>query len=154
MLSVYITGTYLIFKKIYFLTWKLSWERETDRQTDKERATCVHARNINLFVKVVFFFRLSSFKLQSSIDLLSHVYRNFLTIYYHTCTLFKVDKTRNHQKIQNWNETQNTKKTEKNIRKQIKSAENWACEACCQIYQNRLPTPASSACGRDRFDRR
>lgn len=76
-------------------------DRHTDRQTDKERATCVHARNINLFVKVVFFFRLSSFKLQSSIDLLSHVYRNFLTIYYHTCTLFKVDKTRNHQKIQN-----------------------------------------------------
>lgn len=56
MLSVYITGTYLILKKIYFLTWKLSWERETDRQTDKERATCVHARNINLFVKVVLLF--------------------------------------------------------------------------------------------------
>lgn len=75
--------------------------RKRDRQTDKERATCVHARNINLFVKVVFFFHLSSFKLQSSIDLLSHVYRDFLTLYYHTCTLFKVDKTRNHQKIQN-----------------------------------------------------
>lgn len=99
MLSVYITGTYLILKKIFF---NLKAElRKRDRQTDKERATCLHARNINLFVKVVFFFRLSSFKLQSSIDLLSHVYRNFLTIYYHTCTLFKVDKTRNHQKIQN-----------------------------------------------------
>lgn len=34
MLSVYITGTYLILKKIYFLTWKLSWERETDRQKE------------------------------------------------------------------------------------------------------------------------
>lgn len=46
-----------------------------------------------------------------------------------------------------------TKEKERNI-KWINSAENWACEPCGQIYQNRLPTPVSSACGRDRFDRR
>lgn len=55
---------YLInIKKYIFFNLKTELrkrDRQTDgwtnRQTDSERATCVHARNINLFVKFVFFF--------------------------------------------------------------------------------------------------